>query len=512
MTLPSRVRLFQIAGFGFLLACYALSSIEIIDLTTSGADLGRHLKNGELLLSPAVPAGTVSKLLHTNFYSYSQPDFEFINHHWLSDIAFFLAWKSGGFAGLNAFYIFLGVLTFALFLRIAQRAVGLWIAAAVALAVMPILRARPSVRPEIFTLLLCGVFFWLLWKHHNGRVSWRWLLLLPVLEVLWVNLHLGFCLGPAFIAAFMLADLFARPQRVTRWLGILSLTLLATVINPSGIRGAIYPLTVWSNYGLSVSENHSVPYCERQGYPGEYLLIKLTLIALFLSFILAVSRSRLFPVALFVLAALTSALAWLAVRNQTLLALFSVAAVAINLDLAGVGKLSARLRTSAVPVLGLIIAGGICYNIWKLSERAETIDLGLKPGTAAAAELLRDSRLEGPMLNNFNIGGYLIYYLFPQYRVFVDSRPEAYPSAFLQEKYIDPLHDEKTWVQLLDQYRFNVIFFSAASTWENAFVDRRLADPEWASVFSDSATIILVRRTSANQSFILAHSPTSTSK
>ena len=61
-----------------------------------------HLKNGELLLSSTAPGGTVWALLHTNFYSYSQPDLEFVNHHWLAGVIFFLVWKAGGFSGVNA--------------------------------------------------------------------------------------------------------------------------------------------------------------------------------------------------------------------------------------------------------------------------------------------------------------------------------------------------------------------------------------------------------------------------
>ena len=106
------------------------------------------------------------------------------------------------------------------------------------------------------------------------------------------------------------------------------------------------------------------------------------------------------------------------------------------------------------------------------------------------------------MLNNFNIGGYLIHYLFPQHRVYVDSRPEAYTATFLQDFYQQPLNDESLWGRLLDQYAFNAIFFSWSSIWENAFLARRAVDPAWAPVFADKTAIILLKRTPANQSVI----------
>jgi hypothetical protein len=488
--------------------------------------LGRHLKNGELLLSSTAPAGTASKLLHTNFYSYATPDFDFVNHHWLTGVVYFLVWKSVGFAGLNAFYILLGCLTFLLFFRMAQKAAGWAIASGMALSLMPILRLRPSVRPEIFTLLFCGVFLWFLWNHHNGSLSWRSLLILPATEVLWVNLHIGFIFGPVFIGAFILAELLKRQPReeapsgvnpwetefyrekrflLTRWLGILALTLLATLVNPSGIYGALYPFTIWSNYGIDVTENHSVPYLEGLGLKGEFPLIKITLVVLYLSFFAVYRRAARFPTGLFILAVLLGGMGWFAIRNQTIMAMFALAAISINVGLSGVGELWSRWRTKIEMALALVILAGAYNSGRKLLERKETIGLGLYPDMSTAADFLRAGNLQGPLLNNFNIGGYLIHYLYPQYGIYVDSRPEAYPPNFLYEKYNGPLNDEELWARLLDEYHFNIIFFSHSSTWEEAFCARRAGDPNWATVFRQFSILIMVRRNAANQSFIRQH-------
>ena len=115
----------SIPVYAVTIVLYAITSAELIDLTNGGVDLGRHLKDGELLLSPAA-----SQILHTNFYSYTQPDREFVNHHWLAGIVFHTVYKLGGFPGLNTFYILLGELTLGLFLRMAEKAAGLAVASA----------------------------------------------------------------------------------------------------------------------------------------------------------------------------------------------------------------------------------------------------------------------------------------------------------------------------------------------------------------------------------------------
>lgn len=52
-------------------------------ITAWTQDLGRHIKTGEIILiNQSVP--------RTNLFSYTYPDYRFINTHWLSGVLFFL--------------------------------------------------------------------------------------------------------------------------------------------------------------------------------------------------------------------------------------------------------------------------------------------------------------------------------------------------------------------------------------------------------------------------------------
>jgi hypothetical protein len=273
-------------------------------------------------------------------------------------------------------------------------------------------------------------------------------------------------------------------------------------LNPSGIQGAIYPLSIWTNYGLAVIENQPVLVLEAQHYNGPFTLIKLTLLALYASFIPLWGRAERFPVGLFALAAVIGGMAWMAIRHQTLLAFFSLAVIAISASLAGFRRLMADRKPWVALTLGLIMLGGVANGGRELLARKQTIGLNLVPGKDAAAGFLSENFIPGPVLNNFDISGYLIYYLFPQYRPYVDSRPEAYTSAFWQDSYRGSLTNESLWAQLLDRYAFNVIMFSRSSSWENEFLVRRVMDPQWATVFDGTEAVILLRRTAANASLI----------
>jgi hypothetical protein len=518
-------RFAPVAAAALLLLFFTLASANRIDPFFGGVDLGRHLMNGKLLLSSSARAGTASKILHTNFYSYAAGDTPFINHHWLSGVVYYLVWKLAGFAGLNAFYILLGAIAFLMNWRIAQKAAGWAFATGVAALMMPILAVRANLRPEIFTLFFCAVFLTLLWKHYNGEVGFEALLALPALEVFWVNLHIGFIFGPVFIGAFMLGDLAARAPEgeelgpnpwasefyqekiylFEQWLKILGLTVAATLLNPNGIRGALYPLTIWGNYGIDITENHSIAFLETHGYTGEFLEIKLTLAALYLSFLVAILFARRLPLSMFLLSVTIGSMGFFAIRNQTVMAMFALAAIGVNAGLCGLKEFSERHRRVAGLALAALVLSGCGFNGWRAFKSKDKIGIGLEKGSTDAADFLLESHLPGPILNNLNIGGYLTFHLYPQYRIYVDSRPEAFDASFLQDEYMNPLMDEFKWKDLLLERRFNVICFSYASTWEREFIAKRALDPDWAVVFFRAPVTILLRRSRENAAFIRGH-------
>ena len=174
-----------------ILAVYGLFLARPLNLVT--ADLGRHIKNGELILSGHY------EVLKTNYYSYTQSDFPVLNHHWLSGVIFYAVWKISGFDGLHLFFIFLSLAAFLIFFDIARKKTGVGLAAVMAIFIIPLLLERDEIRPEIFSYLFSGIFLWLMLKHREGRVQWQTLLILPIIEILWVNLHIYFFLGPVIM-------------------------------------------------------------------------------------------------------------------------------------------------------------------------------------------------------------------------------------------------------------------------------------------------------------------------
>lgn len=181
----------------------------------------------------------------------------------------------------------------------------------------------------------------------------------------------------------------------------------------------------------------------------------------------------------------------------------TLAIVPVNLAALGWREWYARNRRLATGICALLIAAAGAAQMYRLWDRRAAIGFGLEPRVSAAAEFFNANHLDGPVFNNFNIGGYLIYYLFPRERPFFDSRPEAYTAQFIQDCYIRPQIDEHSWAQLVSIYQFNAIFAGRiVNQEEDRFLLHRLTDPEWVPVFFDPNAVILLRQTGRNRALI----------
>lgn len=483
-----------------LLVFYGLFLSHKVNLTT--ADLGRHLKNGELFFQDFKP-------IATNRYSYTEPDLLAINHHWGSGAVFFIIWKLLGFSGLQLFYIALSLITFYLFFWVAQKESGFSIAALTALALIPLLGERTEIRPEVFSYLFGAFFLFVLWRVTQGFGSQHLLWFLPIAEAFWVNTHIYFFLGPLIIVAFLFGGA-ARDKLKTLGLALL-LTLLAMLVNPFGLKGALAPFLIFRNYDYPVLENQPLWLIENFIQNPNFLFFKLASALLIVSFLmLLIRRRRVFSFAYLILAIGVSVMGYFAVRNFALFGFFALPIMAANVGHAfdtarTFDNRFARLLSISIitSTLFLVVAGGLMrqFPYWR------EFGFGLEKGNSEAADFIRKEGIRGPILNSYDIGGYLIFHLFPQERVFVDNRPEAYSNGFFKDIYIPLQQDEKKWQDADSRYRFNAIVFSHrdATPWRQDFLVRRLNDPEWAAVFTDRYAIVLLRRNEYNRAVIKRH-------
>lgn len=487
---------------------FVLLLSQPINLTT--ADLGRHIKNGELLFQN-------TGILSSNFYSYTYPNFPFINHHWGSGVIFYIIHLLFGFIGQSIIFILITLLTFIIFFKVAIKYSNFEVSLLTAFLTLPLMASRTEIRPEMFSYLFIALFLWIAINYINHSLHRNLIWFIPLIILLWVNLHIYYLFGFVILGVFILEyaiNLFIfKKGKLVQLIKLLIVSLISLpliFLNPNFIKGALYPLHIFDNYGYRLVENQSVSFIEKvlPNYPS-LPFFKLVLIFLISSWILIIFKSikekKLhFSIALLLISIFFSYLALTGIRNFSIFAYFAFTISAINIYNLKL-KISPEYQNYLPPTIALAticIFFIISPSYW---SKLSTVGLGLMPNILASADFFNSNNIQGPIFNNYDIGGYLIYTLYPKQQVFVDNRPEAYPAQFFEKEYIPMQENDPLWNQLLAKHQFNTIFFYRhdLTPWSQKFLINRIKDrANWLPVFVDDYVIIFLKNNPQNQKLI----------
>jgi hypothetical protein len=276
----------------------------------------------------------------------------------------------------------------------------------------------------------------------------------------------------------------------------------ASFANPFGLKGFIEPFHILREYGYMIIENQSVFFMQRLAPKFEYFYFELfSLVILIFFVVLLVSKKALYYFAPFVLALTFVLLGFKMIRIIPVFALFSIPAVSDYLY-----KVQKMKGTNLlVPGVGFLLITFIPGHYFSVLDT--NIGVGLLPGVNDSARFFSENQIKGPIFNNYDIGGYLIYHLYGQEKVFVDNRPESYSVAFFKEIYVPMQENEEKWHEVDQQYNFNVIYFYRrdATPWAQPFLIRRLQDENWAPVYVDDYVLIILKQNDQNRDIIQTH-------
>lgn len=91
------------------------------------------------------------------------------------------------------------------------------------------------------------------------------------------------------------------------------------------------------------------------------------------------------------------------------------------------------------------------------------------------------------MFNYFPWGGYLLYRLYPEYRVFIDGQTDFYGEALTRE-YETVITVAPGWEQVLARYAVNWVIIPAEQP-----LGQALRQAGWQEIYRDAAAVILRR-------------------
>ena len=477
------------------------------------ADIGRHIKNGEIFLNADQYDISRSALLHTNFFSYTYPDFPFINHHWGSGILAYLIYSIFGWSGLSLAYISTIIGAFFILFLLVSKKTPLYANIPLSLFLIPLIAERTEVRPEGLSYLFIAIFLYVLIQFADNKFTKKYLYALPILTILWVNLHIYAVFAPLLIGAFFCESLFRKDWGKVKILFLcMTVSAGALLISPYGLEGAMYPFKIFSNYGYLVAENQSILFLEKLNFINpNFLWWKLSA---FLTFILSgftlFYNTKRFPLALCLIVLAFGGLSFAGIRHLSAFGLvllpFLGALFALLCE-----KINTEEKKQEFWIWSVIFSFFLIVIIWvHFGNRLPTNEswgLGLLPHNTDSVSFVQKTLIKGPFFSNYDIGGFIIFNLFTpnnQEKVFVDNRPEAYPKDFFPNTYIPMQENSELWKNKSEQYNFNAIWFYRLdmTPWSQAFLIERIQDPLWAAVFVDDYTIIFLKRNTQNREII----------
>lgn len=508
-------KLLKILIFSGLLILLTIIFSQKIEFTAS--DLGRHLENGKIVWHNG-------QVLFKNFYSYTEPDNPFINHHWFSGVIYYLVYFLGGFKLLSFLNILVIIAAFSLAFKLAREKAGFYLPAILSLPVIFLLSERIEVRPEIFSYFLI-ILTWFILERASAKRNYRLLWWLVPLFVFWVNIHIYFFIGLALVGFKMLAEFitnflatssgdFSSRLKATwpalfPWFRVLAFVFIACLFNPNFIHGLLYPFNIFQNYGYEIAENKSVFYIGHLMLNYNIFLFKALFVLLVLSFSASFFFFKKINYFELLLGIFFSFLGLIAIRNISLFGLAALILISSNLNwlisfwknnlLSSYHEIISLFKPYLAGLVLSVIIFGIFY-LWLDARKMNnfirnSLGWGLNRGSSDSIKFFQDNKLSGPIFNNYDIGSALIFWLYPSEKVFVDNRPEAYSKDFFNNIYRPMQLDYAKWQEYNDKYQFKTIYFSHTdfTPWAQTFLGKTL-DSNWGLVYFDRSTVILLNK------------------
>jgi hypothetical protein len=384
-----------------LLALVGLNLIGWFSTPVADTDFWWHLRTGQLIVQshslPVPDAFSYTLAKAHEAYSGESSLWHFnLTHEWLSQALLWLVYSLGGFP--------LVIVVRALILAAAAGLAGLlaWRrSASLAWGVAGALLGGGSLilftadRPSIVSFLLAAVCIAI---FEFGLPLW----LLPVLAVVWANLHGGFFLGWVICGIYGVSAWRAGERRVAAW--------CAAFIVASGLNPNFYGVATTLMHYRSSPMTATLVEWQSLGLFGPPYLFQALFVATLVLFFIAGRRVKLSDWAL---AAAFGAAGWMAFRNVPL---FGLAAPMMLASYAPKWRRPAWLG----PLVALVLVGGLGWGAWTGKACRWNVESARMP--VESAEFLLKNNIPGPILNTYGDGGYLIWRLWPRYQVFIDGR------------------------------------------------------------------------------------------
>lgn len=485
--IESRISIRRALSFPILLGALLLGGVFLIERSLRlDPDTWWHIKVGEqILTSHSWPT--------SDPYSFTARGNDWIAYEWLGEVVMALSMRVGGIRGLDILLIALaGIIVILIYYYAYLRCNNSKAAFVASVLVLPLAALCFTLRPQLlgFTFLLITLI--VLERFRQGHQIAVWTL--PVVFLLWVNSHGSFALGMAIMGLYWVSGVFgfrAGELDAVRWtraqrlhLAVVSLLcVLALVITPYGTRLAAYPLEMLFFQPVNVGNIQEWQPLMIFDWWQNKLFLMLLLLLIFGQVVLR-PKHRLETLGFILFTVYAASV------HGRFIVIFAIALAPL------LAALVARWVPPYDPAKDLqhlnallivaILAGMIAF----LPSRQELHEGIAKKFPVAAVEHLRQHPVPGPMFNDYGWGGYLIWSLGPQQKVFIDGRADIYEYAGALADYLNIAKVKRNTLFLLRKYDINACLIEPQASLATLLA----ASPNWEQAYVDDLAVLYVRK------------------
>jgi hypothetical protein len=479
------------------------------------SDTGWHIRNGEQILK-------TMNLPRADYFSYTAHGRPWFAWEWLSDVLMAVIHR---YAGLNGIVLWANI-TFAvtftlLFVWTLKKGGNIFVAVILSGLAGFAASIHWLARPHLFTMLLLLVWYIFLERFERSNDP-KSLYLLPLIMLLWTNLHAGFVVGLIVMLIYALGNLLrsltcaecdeqdkarSRAKTLTTVFGV---CLLVSLINPYGAKLHTHIIESY------ISSNHLMDNITEFRSPSFHVgVVKFFELLILTATVVASISLRGFSFVEMGLLVFWTHMALLSARHIPLYALIVVPIVVRHLteymesiekvhDLKGwvqkvtgwfrgysanITQFENQFRGVVYPILAVAILVLISLNHGKLFA-IQVMDKNFDPDKfpVAASEFIDKLNMKGNLFTTDQWGGYLIYRFYPRYPVFFDGRSDMYGEEIMKD-YLKLVNLEYDWKSVIDKFKIDWMLLPFDVPLPAALKDLR----EWKVVYDDHHAIIFVR-------------------
>lgn len=452
------------------------------------AGIGWHIRTGQLILGTHL-------IPHADPFSSTMQGKAWYAWEWLFDAVVGMAHHLAGLNGVVFFSALVIAFTFALLLRrMLARGANLPVAILVLLLAVAASSVHLFARPHLLSWLFTIIWWEILERFEDDGQTVN-LLWLPVLTVLWVNVHGGFLVGFVLLSIYFASAVMqwiatvddedgGLAQRVKALALAAVLSFAASFANPYGYRlhTHIYRYLT-DRFLMDHIDEFLSPNFHGMGQKCFAVLLLLALIAaamahrkvglshllvMLFAIYAGLYAARNIPVSAILLGLTLAPLVsgWLSgiAGNRELAS--GVRWLAGRIDSFGIrmAALDSNLRGHVWPAAIVLLGLWVCGHGGRLAG-ARVMDAHFDGARfpVGAVDFLERSGTREAVFCPDRWGGYLIYRLYPQTQVAVDDRHDFYGTEFLK-RYLKIVHGEPGWESELEGMQVGWVMVPAQST------------------------------------------------